>query len=145
MTSQWKHFIKYRGLLYSLTRRELQIRYTQSVLGIAWAVLQPLVLMLIFALVFSVLLKVPSEDVPYPIFAYVALLPWTFFPGSLNRAIPSLEINAPLIRKIYFPRELFPISSVLATFVDFLIGALILVGMMFFSIGFVSSLGICLP
>ena len=129
--------IRYRGLLWSLTRREIQIRYTQSVLGIAWAILQPLALMLIFTLVFSALLKVPSEGIPYPIFAYSALLPWTFFSGSLNRAIPSIEINAPLIRKIYFPRVLFPISSVMATFVDFLIGAVILIGMMFyFSVSF---------
>lgn len=124
--------IKYWGLLYSLTRREIQIRYTQSVLGIAWAVLQPLALMVIFALVFSALLKVPSDGIPYPIFAYSALLPWTFFSGSLNRAIPSLETNAPLIKKIYFPREIFPVSSVLATFVDFLIGGVILIGMMFY-------------
>lgn len=129
--------IRYRGLLYSLTRREIQLRYTQSVLGIAWAILQPLALMLVFTLVFSALLKVPSEGIPYPIFAYSALLPWTFFSSSLNRAIPSIETNAPLIRKIYFPRELFPISSVLATFVDFLIGAVILIGMMFyFSVSF---------
>jgi len=123
---------RYRGLLYSLTRREIQVRYTQSVLGIAWAVLQPLALMLIFALIFSTLLKVPSDGIPYPIFAYSGLLPWTFFSGSLNRAIPSLEDNAPLIKKIYFPRELFPISSVLATFVDFLIAAVVFIGMMLY-------------
>jgi len=123
---------RYRGLLYSLTRREIQVRYTQSVLGIAWAVLQPLALMLIFTLIFSTLLKIPSDDIPYPIFAYSALVPWTFFSSSLNRAIPSLETNAALIRKIYFPRALFPIASVLATFVDFLIAAVILIGMMFY-------------
>ncbi len=123
---------RYRGLLYRLTVREIQIRYKQSVLGIAWAVLQPLALMLMFTLIFSTLLNIPSDDIPYPIFAYSALLPWTFFSGSLTRAIPSLETNAPLIKKIYFPRELFPISSVLAAFVDFLIAAIVFIGMMFY-------------
>jgi lipopolysaccharide transport system permease protein len=124
--------LKYRGLLYALTLRELQVRYKQSVLGIAWAILQPLALMLMFTLIFSTLLKVPSDGIPYPVFVYSALLPWTFFSGALSRAIPSLEENAALIRKIYFPRELFPISSVLAALVDFLIAAVFFLAMMFY-------------
>jgi len=132
MINRLKELFSYRELLYTLTAREIQIRYKQSVLGIAWAVLQPLTLMLMFTLIFSVLLKVPSDDLPYPIFAYSALLPWTFFSNSLTRAIPSLEANAALIKKIYFPREFFPLSSVGGAFVDFLIGVFILLGMMFY-------------
>ncbi|RKX42267.1 MAG: ABC transporter permease, partial [Thermotogae bacterium] len=123
---------KYRELLFVLTQREIQIRYKQSVLGIAWAIIQPLALMLMFTLVFSALLKIPSDGVPYPLFVYSALLPWTFFSNSLNRAIPSLETNAQLIKKIYFPRELFPMSAVFAALVDFAIGAVIFLGMMFY-------------
>ena len=122
----------YRELLFVLTLRGIQIRYKQSVLGIVWAVLQPLSLMLMFTLVFSSLLKVPSEGVPYPIFSYSALLFWTFFSGSLTRAIPSLEENAALIKKIYFPREFFPVSSVLTAVFDLLIAAVIFLGMMFY-------------
>jgi len=132
MVNRLKELFSYRELLYTLTAREIQIRYKQSVLGIAWAVLQPLTLMLMFTLIFSVLLEVDSDDIPYPIFSYSALLPWTFFSNSLTRAIPSLEANAPLIKKIYFPREFFPLSSVGGAFMDFLIGAFILLGMIFY-------------
>jgi len=132
MLNRVKELFSYRELLYTLTAREIQIRYRQSILGIAWAVLQPVALMLMFTLVFSTLLKVPSDDLPYPIFSYSALLPWTLFSTSLSSAIPSLESNAALIKKIYFPRELFPISSILSAFVDFLIAAIIFLGLMFY-------------
>ena len=121
-----------RDLLWTLTLREIQIRYTQSVLGIAWAVLQPLALMLVFTLIFSVLLKVPSEGVPYPVFSYSALTFWTFFQGSLIRAIPSLEANEALIKKIYFPREFFPISSVLSSIFDLVIAFVIFLVIMLY-------------
>jgi lipopolysaccharide transport system permease protein len=113
-----------------LTLRQIQVRYKQSLLGIAWAVLQPLLLMLMFIFIFATLLGVSTEGMPRPIFYYSGLLSWTFFSTSLSFAIPSMVENAPLIRKIYFPRELFPISSVLASFVDFLIAAVIFLGMM---------------
>jgi lipopolysaccharide transport system permease protein len=127
-----RHLWNYRELLWVLTLREIQIRYKQSILGAAWAILQPLALMLMFTFVFSALLKVPSEGVPYPVFSYSALLFWTFFSTSLNNAIPSLETNAALIKKIYFPREFFPMSSILAAVFDLIIAALIFVGMMFY-------------
>lgn len=123
---------RYRGLLYVLSLREIQVRYKQSVLGVAWAVLQPLAMMLMFTLIFSVLLKVPSEGIPYPIFSYSAMMFWTFFSNSLTSAIPSLEANAGLIKKIYFPREFFPMSSVFAAFFDLIIAALIFLGLMFY-------------
>ena len=121
-----------RELLWVLTLREIQIRYRQSVLGIAWAVLQPLLMMLMFTVVFSVLLKVPSDGVPYPVFSYSALMFWTFFSGSLMRAIPSLEANEALMRKIYFPREFFPISSVLSALFDLVIAFAIFLGIMLY-------------
>jgi len=124
----WMH----RELLYVLTAREIQMRYKQSILGVAWAVLQPLALMLVFTLIFSVLLKVPSEGIPYPIFSYSALMFWTYFAGSLGRAIPSLEANADLIKKIYFPREFFPLSSVLSAIFDLAIAFVIYLGMMLY-------------
>lgn len=114
-----------RELLWALTLREIQIRYRQSVLGIAWAVLQPLAMMLVFTVIFSVLLKVPSEGIAYPVFSYSALTFWTFFSGSLSRAIPSVEANEGLIKKIYFPREFFPISSVLSAIFDLAIAFVI--------------------
>lgn len=132
MIESFRKLFSYRRLLYVLTIRDIRVRYKQSILGIAWAVIQPLALMLMFTLIFSVLLKVPSDGLPYPVFSYSALLPWTFFAASLNRAIPSLETNASLIKKIYFPREFFPISSVLGSFVDLMIGAVIFLGMMFY-------------
>jgi len=114
-----------RELLWVLTLREIRIRYTQSVLGIAWAVLQPLALMLMFTLIFSILLDVPSEGVPYPVFSYSALTFWIFFSGSLTRAIPSLDANQALIKKIYFPREFFPLSSVFSAIFDLAIAFVI--------------------
>ena len=135
-----------RDLLWALTLREIQVRYTQSVLGIAWAVLQPLALMLVFTLIFSVLLKVPSEGVPYPVFSYSALTFWTFFSGSLTRAIPSLEVNEGLIKKIYFPREFFPISSVLSAIFDLVIAFVIfLVIMLYYHMPFTLNMFYVVP
>jgi len=128
----FKEFYNYRDLLYVLTAREIQVRYKQSVLGIAWALLQPLALMLMFTLIFSMLLKVPSEGVPYPIFSYSALMFWTYFSGSLGRAIPSLEENASLMKKVYFPREFFPVSAVLSALVDLAIAFAIYIVMMLY-------------
>jgi lipopolysaccharide transport system permease protein len=135
-----------RELLWALTLREIQIRYTQSVLGIAWAVLQPLALMLMFTLIFSVLLKVPSEGVPYPVFSYSALTFWTFFQGSLTRAVPSLDVNQDMVKKIYFPREFFPISSVLAMIFDLVIAfAILLVIMLYYHTPFTLNMFYVVP
>jgi lipopolysaccharide transport system permease protein len=137
MISKVRTFLAYRELLWVLTLREIQIRYKQSVLGIVWAVLQPLAMMLAFTLIFSSLLKVSTGGIPYPIFSYSALLLWTLFSNSLTRAIPSLEANSALIRKIYLPREFFPMSSVLGALFDFLISAVIFVGLMIYYHNFV--------
>jgi lipopolysaccharide transport system permease protein len=119
-----------RDLLWLWTLREVQVRYKQSLLGIAWAVLQPVALTVIFTVVFSLLVRVDTGAIPYPIFAYTALVPWTFFSTSLSFGIASLVNNMNLVTKIYFPREILPLASVGAAFVDFLVSAAILVGMM---------------
>lgn len=121
---------QYRDLLWLWTLREVQVRYKQSLLGIAWAVLQPLALTIIFTIVFSLLVRVDTGGIPYPIFAYTALVPWTFFATSLSFGIASLVNNMNLVTKIYFPREILPLASIGAAFVDFLVSAVILAGMM---------------
>ncbi len=123
---------KYRDLLWMWTSREIKVRYKQSILGALWAILQPLSLMAMFTLVFSVLARFPSEGIPYPIFSYTAVLPWTFFAGSISNATPSLINNMSLVTKIYFPREIIPISSVLASFIDFLVATLVYLGLVIF-------------
>lgn len=120
----------YRSLLWLWALRELKIRYKQSLLGAAWAILQPLVLMLMFTAVFSVIAEVPSDDIPYPVFSYTALLPWTFFATSISFAVPSLVNNMSLVTKIYFPREILPIASVIAALIDFLIASTVFGGLL---------------
>ena len=119
-----------RELLWSFAMRELSIRYKQSFLGALWAVIQPLSLMLVFTLLFSRVAKLPTGGLPPPIFSFVALLPWQFFTGSLGQAIPSLAGNADLINKVYFPRQIIPLSSILVAGADFLVASILYLGMM---------------
>jgi lipopolysaccharide transport system permease protein len=123
---------EYRELLYFLTWRDIKVRYKQTVLGAAWAIIQPFFTMVVFSLFFGRLAGVPSEGVPYPIFAYCALLPWNYFAGALDRAGNSLVGSANLITKVYFPRLVIPLSAVLAGLLDFAIAFLVLIGMMLF-------------
>jgi lipopolysaccharide transport system permease protein len=120
----------YRELLYYLTWRDVKVRYKQTAIGAAWAVLQPLLTMVVFALVFGVLMRVPSDGLPYPVFAYVALLPWTFFATALTRSGGSLVTDASLITKVYFPRMLLPVSAVLSSALDFAVAFLLLLALM---------------
>ena len=122
----------YRELLYFLVWRDLKVRYKQTVLGVAWIVLQPVVSLVVFSLLFGGLLQVPSGGVPYPIFAYAALLPWTYFAGSLGRASSSVVGSAHLLTKVYFPRLVLPVSGVLSGLVDFGIAFVVLAGLMVF-------------
>jgi lipopolysaccharide transport system permease protein len=122
----------YRELLYFLVWRQLKIRYKQTVLGVLWAIIQPFFLMVIFSIFFGRLAKIPSEGIPYPIFAYAGLLPWTYFAKSLNACTESLVGNSHLITKVYFPRLIIPLSSVLSGLVDFSIAFSILLAMMFY-------------
>lgn len=120
----------YRDLLYFLTRREISIRYKQTLLGLAWAVLQPLLSMVVFSLFLGRLAGVQSEDLPYPVFAYLGLLPWTYFANALTRSSASLVSNANLLSKVYFPRLLIPLSATLSALVDFAIAFVVLLGLM---------------
>lgn len=121
---------QYRELLGFLVWRDVKVRYKQTALGVAWVVLQPLVSMAIFTLLFGVLLKVPSGGAPYPIFAFAALLPWNYFAGAMTRSSGSLINSANLITKVYFPRLIIPLSGVLAGLVDFAVSFVVLLVMM---------------
>ncbi|NMC54028.1 MAG: ABC transporter permease [Chloroflexi bacterium] len=125
-----KDLYRSRELLYTWTMRDFKVRYSQSILGAAWAIIQPFSLMVVFSIIFSNIIRVPTNGVPYPLFSYVALLPWTFFANSLTFAIPSLVNNMNLVSKIYFPREILPLSSILVCLLDFLISCSIFVLMM---------------
>jgi homopolymeric O-antigen transport system permease protein len=123
---------EYRELLYFFIWRDVKVRYKQTVLGLAWAILQPFFTMVIFSLFFGQLAKMPSDGVPYPIFSFAALIPWMFFANGLNQAANSLVTNSNLINKVYFPRLAIPIASVLGGLVDFVPAFLMLLGMMLY-------------
>jgi lipopolysaccharide transport system permease protein len=123
---------EYRELLYFLTWRDIKVRYKQTALGAAWAILQPFLTMVVFSVFFGRLAKVPSDNIPYPIFSYTALVPWTFFAYGLSQSANSLVGSQNLITKVYFPRLVIPISSVLSGAVDFVLAFLVLLGMMVF-------------
>jgi lipopolysaccharide transport system permease protein len=119
-----------REIIYFLTWRDVKVRYKQTVIGAAWAILQPVLTMIVFSLFFGRLAGIPSEGVPYPIFSYCGLLPWTLFAQGLSQASNSLVGGANLITKIYFPRSIIPLSAVLVGLVDFVLAFLVLVAMM---------------
>lgn len=123
---------EYRELLYFLTWRDIKVRYKQTVLGAAWAILQPFMTMVVFSLFFGGLAQIPSDGVPYPIFSYTALVPWTFFATGLSMSSNSLVGSANLIKKVYFPRLTIPIATVLSGVVDFVIAFVVLLVMMLF-------------
>ena len=149
---------EYRELLYFLTWREIKVRYKQTVLGAGWAILQPLLTMLIFSLFFGKLAKVPSDRISYPLFCLAGLVPWTFFANGLSQSATSLVTSSNLISKVYFPRLAIPLASILSGAVDFAISFVLLVGMMafyhqapplrciylplFFLLAFVTALGV---
>lgn len=122
----------YRDLLYILTMRDIKVRYKQTLLGAAWAIIQPLFTMLIFSLIFGKLAGMPSDGVPYPLFAYAGLLPWTFFSNAVTNSGNSLVGNSNLITKVYFPRMIIPAASVASGLLDFLIAFLLLGVLMFY-------------
>lgn len=126
----WQDLWRYRELFYFLAWRDILVRYKQTVLGIAWALLRPFLTMVVFTIVFSKLAKLPSDGVPYPILVFAAMLPWQFFANALSECSNSLVGNANLISKVYFPRLIVPASAVMVSFVDFLVSGLILVALM---------------
>jgi lipopolysaccharide transport system permease protein len=121
---------KSRELIWFLTWRDIKVRYKQTVLGAGWAVLQPLITMVIFTFIFGGLARMPSDGVPYPLFSYAALVPWAFYSGTITKAANSLITNGGMIKKIYFPRLVLPISAMLATLVDFFIAFAVLIIML---------------
>jgi lipopolysaccharide transport system permease protein len=126
----WKDIWRYRELLYFLAWRDILVRYKQTVIGIAWALLRPLLAMIISTIVFGHLAKLPSEGAPYTILVFAAMLPWQFFSSSLSECSNSLINNSQLISKVYFPRLIVPASTVVVSFVDFLISGIILLALM---------------
>jgi lipopolysaccharide transport system permease protein len=126
----WKDLWRYHELFYFLAWRDIIVRYKQAVIGVLWALLRPLLTMMVFTIVFSKIAKLPSDSAPYPILVFVAMLPWQFFANSLSGAGESLIANANMISKVYFPRLIVPCSAVLVSFVDFVISACILVLLM---------------
>lgn len=132
----WRELWAYRELLWVLTTRDIKVRYKQTVLGAAWAVLRPVLTMLIFSVVFGRLAKMPSDGVPYPVFVYAALLPWTFFAAALGSSGQSLVGSAHLVSKVYFPRLIIPLSSIGAGLIDLLIStAILLLLMLWYGVG----------
>lgn len=121
---------QYRELLYFLTWRDIAVRYKQTLLGAAWAIVQPLLTMVVFSVFFGKLAKMPSDGLPYPLFSFAALVPWSFFAGGLAQSSNSLVGSANLIRKVYFPRLVVPLGSVLSGAVDFALAFLVLIAMM---------------
>lgn len=121
---------EYGDLLWTLSAHRINVRYKQSLLGLAWAVVQPLALMLIYTLVFSRIAKVSSGSIPYPVFAYSALLPWIFFSTALTNATNGLVSHAHLVTKVYFPREILPLSYVIAALFDLLVASTVIAGLM---------------
>lgn len=123
---------QYRDLFYTLSVHRIKVRYKQSALGLAWAILQPLSLMLIYTVIFSLIAKLPSENVPYAIFAYAALLPWTYFSSALTNASSGLVSHSQLVTKVYFAREILPLTYVVAALFDFCVASLLLVALIFY-------------
>ncbi len=126
----WRDLWRYRELFYFLAWRDILVRYKQTVIGIAWSVIRPLMTMIVFTVVFGKIAKLPSDGVPYPILVFVAMLPWQFFANSLAESSQSLVMNSNLISKVYFPRLIVPTSAVIVSLVDFLISAVLLVLML---------------
>jgi lipopolysaccharide transport system permease protein len=123
---------EFRELLYFFAWRDIKVRYKQTVMGVLWAIIQPFLTMVIFSLFFGRLANVPSDGVPYPVFSYTGLVPWTFFANALSQASNSLVVNANMVKKIYFPRLALPLATVLAGVIDFALAFIVLLGIMFF-------------
>jgi len=129
---QLREIWEYRELLYFLIWRDIKVRYKQTILGGAWAIIQPFFTMVVFSLFFGKLAKVPSDGIPYPIFSFTALVPWSFFANGLNQASNSLVGNSNLITKVYFPRMCMPIASIIGGIIDFALAFSVLIGMVLY-------------
>lgn len=132
---------QYRHLLYFFMWRDIKVRYKQTILGASWAIIQPFFTMVVFSVFFGRLANVPSDDLPYPLFSYAALVPWQFFSNALTQASSSLVMNSNMIKKIYFPRLLMPSATVFAGVVDFTLAFIVLLGMML-AFGYLPTLNV---
>tara|TARA_Y100000590_G_scaffold67722_1_gene73720 strand:+ start:37 stop:867 length:831 start_codon:yes stop_codon:yes gene_type:complete len=128
----FKEILEYKDLLYFLILKDIKARYAQSVIGVGWAIIQPLFFMLVFTVIFGKLAKIDSEGVPYQIFSFTALVPWTFFSNAMSDSSNSLSANLALITNIYIPRIMIPLSATIGKFIDFFISFLILIGLLVF-------------
>ncbi|MHB8117584.1 MAG: ABC transporter permease [Methanothrix sp.] len=137
----FKELWAYRELIYTFASRDIKIRYKQTALGATWAIIQPLFAMVIFTIIFGGLAKIPSEGIPYPLFSYAALLPWTLFAEGITRSTSSMITNSNIMTKVYFPRLVMPISGILSPSVDFAVAFIILIGMILYY-GFVPTINI---
>jgi lipopolysaccharide transport system permease protein len=137
----WRDLWRFRELFYFLAWRDILVRYKQTVIGVAWALVRPLLTMVVFTVIFGKLANLPSEDVPYPILVFTAMLPWQFFASALAECSNSLVSNANLVSKVYFPRLVIPASAIVVSFIDFLISGIILIGMMIWY-GIVPGIGV---
>jgi lipopolysaccharide transport system permease protein len=126
----WGEFLRYRELLYFLVWRDLKVRYKQTVVGVGWAVLQPFLTMIVFTLFFGKLAKIPSDNLPYPVFYYAGLLPWMYFANAVTNSTDVMVQNQRLITKVYFPRVMLPLASVISGLVDFAVSFVVLLGML---------------
>lgn len=123
---------QFRELVFFFGLRDIKVRYKQTVMGAFWAIIQPLLTMVVFSIFFGRLANIPSDGLPYPIFSYAALVPWTFFANTITQASNSLVINANMIKKVYFPRLALPVATVVPGILDFCLAFIVLIGMMFF-------------
>lgn len=132
LSNDLRKLIRYRDLLYTLSVHRIKVRYKQSILGVSWAIIQPLAMVLILTVIFSFIVRMPSEGLPYALFAYVALLPWNYLSTSLTTSTNGLVSHAHLITKVYFPREILPLSYVVAALFDFLIASTVVVALLIY-------------
>jgi len=136
-TSGWKainfrELWNYKDLLYFLTLRSIKAKYAQSVLGVGWAIIQPLVLTLVFTVIFGNLAKIGSDDIPYLLFSFTAMVPWNYFQNILTESTSSLITNREMISKVYFPRLVLPLSAIFSKMIDFAIGGVVMIGLLFY-------------
>jgi lipopolysaccharide transport system permease protein len=126
----WKELVEYRDLFYFLIKRDVLAIYKQTIMGFTWAIIRPIFSMIVFSVIFGGLAKIPSDGTPYPIFSYVALIPWTYFSASMNASTQSLISGKGIFTKVYFPRLIIPLTPILSKLVDFAIAFLVLFGLM---------------
>jgi lipopolysaccharide transport system permease protein len=127
-----RELLAYHELIYTFALRDIKVRYKQTALGAAWAIIQPLFAMVVFTVIFGGLAKIPSEGIPYPLFSYAALLPWTLFSEGITRSTSSMITNSNIMTKVYFPRLIMPISGILSPIVDFMVSFIILIGLILY-------------